>query len=81
MRILSCSAVFGMFNQQKTQTQIVPNLCSSAYLIMDTGGIVSVQETRLYHPSMSSKQKAKTINGNQAELFPPNWADIHHSSE
>lgn len=41
---------------------------------MDIGGIVSVQDTRLYHPSMASKSKAKTIKGNQEELFSPNWA-------
>lgn len=39
-RILTYSAVFDMFDQQETQT--VPNLFSSAYLIMDIGDIVSV---------------------------------------
>lgn len=74
-RILSCSAVFGLFDEQETQT--VPNICSSAnsaYLIMDIGGIVTVQDK--YHPSISCKQKTKTIKENQGELFPPNWAAI-----
>lgn len=78
-RILSCRAVFGLFDEQETQT--VPNICSSAnsaYLIMDIGGTVTVQDTRLYHPSMSCKQKTKTIKENQGELFPPNWAAIPH---
>lgn len=72
-RILSCIAVFVVFDLQETQT--VSNLCSSNYLIMDIGGIVSVQDTRLYHPSMASKSKAKTIKGNQEELFSPNWVE------
>lgn len=81
-RILSCSAVFGLFDEQETQT--VPNICSSAnsaYLIMHIGGIVTVQDTRLYHPSkqnMSCKRKTKTSKENQEELFPPNWAAILH---
>lgn len=44
-RILSCSAVFSTFDWQ--EAQIGPNLCSSVYLIMDVGGTVSVQDTRL----------------------------------
>lgn len=56
-RILSCSAVFGMFDQQETQT--VLNLCSSAYLTMDIGGIVSVQDTRLFIPVCPVNKRLK----------------------